>query len=78
MIGLLFCTALELPIDSTLPLPESCQEIYDPTAKKTYKTTPYLVVYNHSLISTDYQTNPQLPFPTYPTALQVRYYLILK
>ena len=71
MIGLMFCTALEMPLNNPLPFPDSCKSVHDPTKGKEFQLTPYLIVYNHSLISTDYQTNPQLPFPTYPTALQV-------
>jgi len=72
LIGLLFCTTDQLPYNGSLPLPANCQQFVDTQTWKSYKLTPYLIVYNHSLISTDYQTNPQMPFPTYPTALQLK------
>lgn len=75
LIGLLFCTTDKLPYNGTLPLPVNCKNFIDTTSFKTYELTPYLIVYNHSLISTDYQTNPQMPFPTYPTALQVFFFI---
>ena len=86
-IAILFCTATELPIPSNISLPDdqaeaiqflsstfpaNCQYVTDFENNTQYNVNPYLLVYNHSLISTDYTTNPVLPFPDYTAALQVK------
>lgn len=86
-IAILFCTATELSIPSNITLPDdqaeaiqfmsstfpaNCQYVTDFETGSQYNVNPYLIVYNHSLISTDYTTNPVLPFPDYPAALQVK------